>query len=254
MDRDWRVGLETLGEVVALEHAGHRVARRQFDQSARPQGVTPLCVVANLGACFVQHQAGLRVIGARVVLDLLTRQGRTGRISTRGVTNHCGEVADQEDHLMPEVLQLAHLVEHDGMPEVQVGRGRVQSQLDAQGHTAGLASTQLGHPGVLGQQFTAATQAHGQGMAEGVTERFDLRCVNGHGDRRGVRGFSQWRDGVDCYTSQPCSGRSAPISAPRGLGLDSSGRPDPFFRQRPSASRGAGSFLGSTLRLLHEPV
>jgi hypothetical protein len=34
---------------------------------------------------------------------------------------------------MAQVLQLAHLVEHHGVAQVDVGRRRVQAQLDAQG-------------------------------------------------------------------------------------------------------------------------
>ena len=33
---------------------------------------------------------------------------------------------------MPQFLELAHLVHDDGMPEVQVGRGGIESDLDAE--------------------------------------------------------------------------------------------------------------------------
>jgi hypothetical protein len=65
---------------------------------------------------------------------------------------------------MPEVLQLAHLVEHDRMPQVDVGRRRVQAELDAQGRAARAAAGQLG--GKLGrdEQFIAAALSHTQIM------------------------------------------------------------------------------------------
>jgi hypothetical protein len=50
-----------------------------------------------------------------------------------GVADHPGEVADQEDHLVPEVLELPHLVEQHGVADVQVRGGRVEAGLDPQG-------------------------------------------------------------------------------------------------------------------------
>ncbi len=47
---------------------------------------------------------------------------------------------------MTEVLQLAHLVEHHGVADVDVGRGRVQAQLDAQWHTGCFRASELGQP------------------------------------------------------------------------------------------------------------
>src|SRR3546814_7107899 len=48
------------------------------------------------------------------------------------VANHSGEIADQEDHLVAEVLELPHLVEQHGVADVQVRRGRVEAGLDPQ--------------------------------------------------------------------------------------------------------------------------
>jgi murein DD-endopeptidase MepM/ murein hydrolase activator NlpD len=67
-----------------------------------------------------------------------------------------GEVADQEDHLVPQVLQLAHLVEHHGVADVDVGRGGVQPELDAQRLAGGLG---LGQPAsVIGCTQSASRQ------------------------------------------------------------------------------------------------
>jgi hypothetical protein len=73
-----------------------------------------------------------------------------------------GEVADQEDDGMAQILQLAHLVEHHGVPDVDVGCGRVQAQLDAQRNAGGLGTGQLAHPVAFGNQLFAATQSHRQ--------------------------------------------------------------------------------------------
>ena len=57
---------------------------------------------------------------------------------------------------MAQILQLAHLVEHDGVPDVDVGRGRVQPEFDAQWNAGRLGPRELAHPVLLGNQFLAA--------------------------------------------------------------------------------------------------
>jgi len=49
-----------------------------------------------------------------------------------GIADHAGEIANQENHLVAEVLELAHLVEQHGVAEVQVRRGWIESRLHAQ--------------------------------------------------------------------------------------------------------------------------
>ena len=60
---------------------------------------------------------------------------------------------------MAQILQLAQLVQHDGVAEVDVGRGRVEAELDPQWHAGCFRARQLGQPLVLGQQFAAAPLA-----------------------------------------------------------------------------------------------
>ena len=146
---DRRAGLEALVEVVALHHPRHGVLGRQLDHAARAERVAPLAVVADLGPRRVEHQAGLRVVGLGVGLDLLARQRRPRGVASGRVADHRGEVADQEDHRVPEVLQLPHLVEHHGVAEVDVGRGRVEAELDAQRPGRRFGARQLVSPFVL---------------------------------------------------------------------------------------------------------
>ncbi|MCY1455940.1 hypothetical protein D9M71_731150 [compost metagenome] len=65
---------------------------------------------------------------------------------------------------MAEVLQLAQLVQHHGVADMDVGRGRIQAQLDAQRHAGGFAARQLLHPFGFDQQFVAATLGDLQGV------------------------------------------------------------------------------------------
>ena len=184
MHRDGRAFLETAGEIVALHHARHGVARGQRDHAARPQRVAPLAVPAHLGPVHVDDQPDLVEVGLGVRLDLLARQRRARAVAPGRVADHGGEVADQRDHHMPQVLQLAHLVEHHRVAQVQVRRGGVHAELDAQRHTRGLGAGQLLHPVSLGQQLLAAPQAHGQGLPHLVIHGMGGILRRDHGGSR----------------------------------------------------------------------
>ena len=47
-----------------------------------------------------------------------------------GVADQRGEVADDEHHAVTEFLKLLHLPDQHGVAEMQIGRGRVESDLD----------------------------------------------------------------------------------------------------------------------------
>ena len=71
-------------------------------------------------------------VGRGVARDLLARERRPRRVLAGRVADHPGEVADQKQDVMAELLELAQLVQEHGVAEVQVGRGRVEARLDAQ--------------------------------------------------------------------------------------------------------------------------
>jgi hypothetical protein len=172
---DGRAGLVTLGEVVALEHARHGVLGGQLDHAAGAQRVAPFAVVANLGALRIEHQAGLAVVGLGVRLDLFARQRRPCDVAARRVADHRSEVADEEYHAMPQILQLAHLVQDHGMAEMNIRGRRVQAQLDPQGRALGLRARQLLQPFGLGQQFVAPAPSHRHGAENFVGDGERLR-------------------------------------------------------------------------------
>ena len=74
MDANALTPMESLVEIVALHHAGHRVLGRQFDHAACTQWLAPLTVVAYLGLCRIQHHRCLLVISLRVDLNLFLRE------------------------------------------------------------------------------------------------------------------------------------------------------------------------------------
>jgi hypothetical protein len=80
----------------------------------------------------VQDLENLLLIGAGVRLHLFRRQPRARGVLARGVPDHPGEVPDQEDRRMPQLLELAHLVDEDRVAEVQVRGSGVEPGLNAQ--------------------------------------------------------------------------------------------------------------------------
>ncbi len=63
------------------------------------------------------------------------RRGRESLLPV-GVADHRRELADQQDRLVPEVLELPHLREQDRVTDVEVGPRRIEARFDAQGLAA----------------------------------------------------------------------------------------------------------------------
>jgi hypothetical protein len=130
--RDRLAALVALGEVVALEHPRDRVQGREPDQARGAKLGHPAGIEVDLGPLRVQDLVDLGLVGTRVGLDLLAGQPGAGRVLAGRVADHPREIPDQERHVVPEQLELAHLVDQHRMPQVQVGRGRVEAGLDVE--------------------------------------------------------------------------------------------------------------------------
>ena len=150
--RDRLPGLVALGEIVALEHAGDRVLGRELDHARGAHGAEPPGIEVNDGLFGVQDLEDLVLVGPGVGLHFLRGQARAGGVLAGGVADHPGEIADQEDGRVPQLLELAHLVDEHGVAEVQVRRGRVEARLDPQRLAAGQLLRQVG----LGQELGGA--------------------------------------------------------------------------------------------------
>src|SRR5205085_12018500 len=123
---------EALGEIVTLEKLRYRVLSREADDAFGAELVRPFGVVEDLRLFRVEDLEHLLLVGTRVLLDLLARQGRARLVLARRVADHAGEVADQELHLVAEPLEVAQLVDHHGMAQMEVRRGRIEPELDAE--------------------------------------------------------------------------------------------------------------------------
>lgn len=141
MDSDGLIAGIALAKVIALQHPRNGVLRGKTNEVSRGQLVHPGGIEGYFGLGRVEDLEDLGLVRLRILQNLLARQGRTGNTFPTGVTNHPSEVADEEDHLMPQVLELAQLINKHGMAKMQIGSGRVEAGLDPQG----LATLQLGH-------------------------------------------------------------------------------------------------------------
>jgi len=60
----------------------------------------------------------------------LVRGERLARLRTPGgIADHAREVADDDDHLMAEVLEVAQLSQHHRVAQMKIGRGGIEPQL-----------------------------------------------------------------------------------------------------------------------------
>ncbi len=153
MDGNRLVRLVTLVEVIALQHARHGVLRRKPDEVCRTELIHPGGIECHLGLGRIQNLEDLCFIGLGVVEHLLARKRGTGSTLAARIANHAGEVADQENHLMPEILELAQLVNKHRVSKVQVGRGWIKTGLDAKWLPTLELCDQLG----LDQEFICTT-------------------------------------------------------------------------------------------------
>jgi hypothetical protein len=91
----------------------------------------------------VEDLPDLPLVGGGVGDDLVFGERRAGGVLAGGVADAGGEVADEEDDLVAELLELPQLVDDDGVAEVEVGRGRIAAELDDERAVFGAALFEL---------------------------------------------------------------------------------------------------------------
>src|SRR5207237_9426574 len=114
-----------------LDDASERVCCGKADQSIRPERGQPGGIECDFGLLPIEDEKYLVGIGLGIGLELVGRKRRPGDVTTGGIADHSGDVANQKNNVMPEVLQLAKLVELHSMSKVQIGPGRVEAFLDS---------------------------------------------------------------------------------------------------------------------------
>ena len=193
--------LPALGEVVALEDARHRGRRGDLEELLHGERREPLPVVADveLGRVVVEDAERLLLVGLGVGVDDGAVQAGARLAAARGVADTRRVVADDEHRDVAGVLELAQLVEDDGVAEVDVrGRG-VHAELDAQRTPLALGEVELGLERALREHVDGADHevvdeaavGHGSVLSRGYGRlgRAGRRLRRGaRAGRRGRRG------------------------------------------------------------------
>ena len=123
-------------EVVAFQDAGHREIREKLQERLHVQIENPLGVVAQHGLLRIEDLECLVNVGLRVLLNLLARELRARGVAPGRVPDERRAVADDECHLMPQILELAQLAQGHRMAQMDIGGCRIDAELHVQRHAA----------------------------------------------------------------------------------------------------------------------
>jgi hypothetical protein len=123
---------EAFGELGALQDPRHRVARAQPNQFLVAQRLQPLAVEAYFGLLRIQDFENLCAVRLGVAVDILARHRRARDVAARGIADERRHVADQEYNRVPEILEMFHLAQQDGVAQMQVGRRGIEAGFHAQ--------------------------------------------------------------------------------------------------------------------------
>ena len=123
---------EPRAKIFALEHAGKTVVAAKADDVVAGKLVEPLGVVTDFGFLRIEELENLREIGFGVGVHFFARERRASFGAARGIADHGGKIADEKDRGVAEVLKMFEFAKDDGVAEMDVGRGGVHTEIDAQ--------------------------------------------------------------------------------------------------------------------------
>jgi hypothetical protein len=132
VQRDRLLRVPAFLEIVALQNPSQRVLCRQPDHPFRAERAEPLGIEADFGLLLVENLVDLALVSLGIGLHFLARQRRTGGLLARRIADQTGEIADEEDDAVPELLEVLHLPDDDGVTEVDVGSGGIEADLHRQ--------------------------------------------------------------------------------------------------------------------------
>ena len=132
VDGDGQILREARAEILALEHAGQAILGAETDHFVAGEFAEPFAVVADLGALAIQNLVDLFEIGFGVGAHLFAGERRARFGLAGGIADHRGEIADEEDGGVALILEVFELAQHYGVAQVQIGRGGIDAEFDAQ--------------------------------------------------------------------------------------------------------------------------
>src|SRR6266550_6356739 len=97
---------DPLMKIFPLEHLLQRDPAIEANDIFETHCPEPVAITDNLGAHWIENFERLFSISFGISQDFIVRQVGTGDRTTTRVANHPGEVADDEDGLVTEILKL----------------------------------------------------------------------------------------------------------------------------------------------------
>ena len=94
--------------------------------------------------CAIENFVHLRHVSFGVAHDLFAGERRARGGAPGRVADHAGEVADQKNDGVAEVLKMFELAQEHGVAEMEVGRGGIEARLYAQRLARGARFFELG--------------------------------------------------------------------------------------------------------------
>ena len=132
MHGDRQVLVEARAEVFAFEHAREAIVAAEAHDVIARHFAEPFAVVADFGFFAVEDFVDLREIGLRVGVHLLASERRARFGLAGGIADHRGEIADQENGGVAQILKMLQLAQHDGVAEMNIGRRGIHAEIRAQ--------------------------------------------------------------------------------------------------------------------------
>src|SRR6202521_1749749 len=123
---------EALVEVLALQHLRDRVLRGQTYEILGREFREPSAVEVHYRFFWTEDLENLRLVGLGVVRNLLARQRRPRRRAACRIADPPGEISDQGDDGVSEILKMFELAQQHRVPQVQIVRSRIEARLHPQ--------------------------------------------------------------------------------------------------------------------------
>ena len=115
VDGNGLIAREAGAKIFAFEHAGEAIVAAEADDFVAGEFVEPLAVVADFGFLGIEEFEDLCEVSLGVCVHLFAGERGTGFGLPGGVADHRGEIADQEDGGVAEVLKVLELAEDHGV-------------------------------------------------------------------------------------------------------------------------------------------
>ena len=131
MQRDRLLRREALREIVALQQAGNRISAGELYDAGRASCSlqVELNMISVFSGCSTLKTCALYVSAFSAICSGVRERARD--VAAAGIADHPCEIADQEHHVVPQVLKLPHLVQDHRVAQVQVGGRWVEARLHA---------------------------------------------------------------------------------------------------------------------------